>query len=47
MYGNTRGTHLYLKDVDTIELDGFVQEFDNWCDTQYMQNLQLFTPFIV
>jgi len=47
MYGKTRETHLYLKVVDTIELDDFIQEFDNWCDTQYVQNPQLFTPFMV
>jgi hypothetical protein len=47
MYGNTRGTRLYLKVVDTIELNDFIQEFDNWCDIQYMQNPQLFIPFMI
>jgi len=47
IYGSTKGTHLYLKAVDTIELYDFIQKFDNWCDMQYMQNPQLFTPFMV
>jgi hypothetical protein len=32
MYGSIKGTYLYLKAIDTIELDDFIQEFDNWCD---------------
>jgi hypothetical protein len=47
MYGNTKGSRLYLKAIATIELDDFIQEFDNWRDMQYMQNPQLFTPFMV
>jgi hypothetical protein len=29
MYGNTKGSGLYLKAVGTIELDDFIEEFDN------------------
>jgi hypothetical protein len=34
MYGATKRPYQYLKVVGTIELDDFIQEFDNWCDTQ-------------
>jgi hypothetical protein len=27
-------------------LDDFIQDFDNWCDTQQMRNPQLCTPFM-
>jgi len=45
MYGATKGPRQYSGAVGTIELDDFIQEFDNWCDMQQMHNMQLFTPF--
>ncbi len=43
---NHQGTPLVFGLVSTIELDDFIQEFNNLCDMQQMCNPQLFTPFI-
>jgi hypothetical protein len=31
-YGTTKKPYWYLGANNTIELDGFIHEFDNWCD---------------
>jgi hypothetical protein len=38
MYGATKRPYRYLEVVGTIELDDFIQEFNNWCDMQQMCN---------
>ncbi|BBN19983.1 hypothetical protein Mp_8g15430 [Marchantia polymorpha subsp. ruderalis] len=45
MYGASKGPRRYSGAVGTIELDDFIQEFDTWCDMQFMRNPTLFTPF--
>jgi hypothetical protein len=32
MYGASKAPRQYLKVANTIELDDFIQEFNNWCD---------------
>jgi len=34
MYGTTKGPCQYSRAVGTIEVDDFIQEFNNWCDMQ-------------
>jgi hypothetical protein len=41
-----QGTPLVFGPISTIELDDFIQEFDNSCDMQQMRNPKLFTLFI-
>ncbi|PTQ34011.1 hypothetical protein MARPO_0084s0073, partial [Marchantia polymorpha] len=45
MYGAAKGPRRYSGAVGTIELDDFIQEFDTWCDMQFLRNPTLFTPF--
>ncbi|PTQ47547.1 hypothetical protein MARPO_0007s0008, partial [Marchantia polymorpha] len=45
MYGAMKGPRRYSGAVGTIELDDFIQEFDTWCDMQFLRNPTLFTPF--
>ncbi|BBN14385.1 hypothetical protein Mp_6g11220 [Marchantia polymorpha subsp. ruderalis] len=45
MYGAMKGPRRYSGAVGTIELDDFIQEFDTWCDMQFLHNPTLFTPF--
>lgn len=36
MYGAMKGPLRYSGAVSTIELDDFIQEFDTWCDMQFL-----------
>ncbi len=47
VYGTTIGLIQYFGVIGTIELHGFIQKFDSWCDMQQMGNPQLSTPFMV
>jgi hypothetical protein len=42
----TKNPHQYSGLIGTIELNDFIQEFDDWCDMQQMCNPQLFTNFM-
>ncbi|PTQ28729.1 hypothetical protein MARPO_0156s0026, partial [Marchantia polymorpha] len=45
MYGAMKGPRRYSGAMGTIELDDFIQEFDTWCDMQFLRNPTLFRPF--
>ncbi|OAE21045.1 hypothetical protein AXG93_606s1310 [Marchantia polymorpha subsp. ruderalis] len=45
IYMAMKGLRRYYGAVGTIELDDFIQEFDTWCDMQFLRNPTLFTFF--
>jgi hypothetical protein len=46
LWSNHQGALSIFWIVSTIELDDFIQKFDNQCDMQQMCNTQVFSSFM-
>lgn len=46
MYRGMKGPRHYSSVMNIIELDDFIQEFDTWCDMQFLRNPTLFTTLL-